>query len=638
MALTGGQVPTTGYQTPDYSGAAQAGGALGGMPYQMASGLISEYKDLAKKDKEMSSRIKGTIALLDNAKGIYTDFAPQIESMKSQLSDPSLSNTDKVFLSEQVGNSLNMFAQYGTEGVKNRLAEAQILQTNAEIARANAQTEAAGREPTTGVVDGKVVKGYVDVRAGKFIPFTIGQPSSGYRSTAFSRSNIDPTTAGEQKSGQFKKMGGDENVGSGGIKYAGPSSQTPTIATKAYPAGTRLIVTSDLYPQGREHIVAGTGPADPKVLDFFADNKEEYNKLAKQEIYNVQVIDGKTQAISDAAGIQPNAKTPEPNILSQGIQSIIEYFNPRKDVANQTPTQQPATSTSRYVGEVSKTDSYRNATPEEAAAQGAAYGQINEITGKFTPTKQPTGTIARMNPDTGTFEYITGPGVTDKAANAANAQEKMKGESFRLNQTNTEEAFSRLNVVGTNNPVFASGNALLAKVLPASEVGEMESFLERINGENSFAKMNALRASSPTGGAAGTMTEKEWPRFEGRFFPLKANAKKETLAKSLSLNLINAFEAANGTPDDVIKLLNEKKIDQATFDNYVENYISNRKIARVSADGFAGESYKWTKLNKALLSRSSVFESPNEMTPQEQANAKAEAEAEANRKILEGAP
>ena len=55
MALIAGQVPTSGYKTPDYSGAAQAGGAAAALPYEMASGFIADYKDLAKKDKEMSA-------------------------------------------------------------------------------------------------------------------------------------------------------------------------------------------------------------------------------------------------------------------------------------------------------------------------------------------------------------------------------------------------------------------------------------------------------------------------------------------------------------------------------------------------------------------------------------------------------
>jgi hypothetical protein len=250
-------------------------------------------------------------------------------------------------------------------------------------------------------------------------------------------------------------------------------------------------------------------------------------------------------------------------------------------------------------------------TYEQNVEAGGLVGQRNTKTGEFKAYPGQTGgRITRFNPETGQIEIIEGSGTGSKAEEVAKAQEQMKGESFRLNQANTEEAFGRLDVAGTNNPLFAAGNSLLAKALPASEVGELESFFERINGENSFAKMSQLRASSPTGGAAGSMTEKEWPRFEGRFSPLKANAKKDTLAKSLSLNLLNAFEATNGTPDDVIKLLDEKKIDQAAYDNYVNDYIRNRQIARVNANGVEGKSYDWTKLNKKLLSKSTIFEAP----------------------------
>jgi hypothetical protein len=219
------------------------------------------------------------------------------------------------------------------------------------------------------------------------------------------------------------------------------------------------------------------------------------------------------------------------------------------------------------------------------------------------------GETIESSPEGG-FKITRGGGGGAKAEAVAKAQEQTKNESFRLNQANTEEAFTRLDTAGTNNPVFAAGNALLAEALPASETGELAGFYERINSENSFIKMNQQRASSPTGGSAGSMTEKEWPRYEGRFSPLKTNAKKDTIAKSLSLNLLNSFEAVNGTPDDVIKLLNEKKIDQVTYDNYVSDYITNRQIARVNANGVEGKSYEWTKLNKNLLSKSTIYEAP----------------------------
>jgi len=205
---------------------------------------------------------------------------------------------------------------------------------------------------------------------------------------------------------------------------------------------------------------------------------------------------------------------------------------------------------------------------------------------------------------------ITRGGGGAKTENAAKAGEQLKNESFRLNQANTEEAFKRLDTTGTNNPIFAAGNALLAEALPASERGELAGFYERINGENSFIKMKQQRDSSITGGASGTMTEKEWPRYEGRFSPLKINARKDTIAKSLSLNLLNSFEAINGMPDDVIKAFDEKKISQTEYDKYVSDYITNRQIARVNANGVEGKSYEWTKLNKNLLSKSTIYEAP----------------------------
>jgi lysozyme len=252
-------------------------------------------------------------------------------------------------------------------------------------------------------------------------------------------------------------------------------------------------------------------------------------------------------------------------------------------------------------------ETYRPFTPEEIALYGS-QGQVSS-TGKVYPIRPPSGTELTTNPD-GSTTYRQGAGVGAKAEGVAKAQEQVKKESFRLNQANTEEAFARLDTAGTNNPLFAAGKALLAEALPASETGELAGFYERINDENSFIKMNQQRASSPTGGSAGSMTEKEWPKYQGRFSPLKTNAKKDTIAKSLSLNLLNSFEAVNGTPDDVIKLLDEKKIDQATYDNYVNDYVNNRQIARVNANGVEGKSYDWTKLNKKLLSKSTIFEAP----------------------------
>lgn len=119
-----------------------------------------------------------------------------------------------------------------------------------------------------------------------------GQSAQGFsslRATVFGRPNIDTGTKQEIQSGQFAAMGGDINIGSGGIKYAGLSSNLPTVAvhpSSGFKAGDKILVKSNLFPNGREFLVAGTGP-DPGRLDFFADNAQEYSNLAGQRINSV---------------------------------------------------------------------------------------------------------------------------------------------------------------------------------------------------------------------------------------------------------------------------------------------------------------------------------------------------------------
>tara|TARA_R110000868_G_scaffold30746_3_gene113388 strand:- start:1336 stop:3036 length:1701 start_codon:yes stop_codon:yes gene_type:complete len=177
MALLAQGFDPSGY-TPSYAVANAANEQLFQNQQQGLQNIskgIEDYakqqKDLAQKDKEMAAKIKGTMSLLDNAKALYPDFAERIDSTKLQLSDPSLSNLDKIGIAGNVENSLNMFAQHGTEGVKTRLMEAQIKQSQA-------QANIAGRTETEGVVNGKVVKGYTDLQNGQFIPFAIGSSAN----------------------------------------------------------------------------------------------------------------------------------------------------------------------------------------------------------------------------------------------------------------------------------------------------------------------------------------------------------------------------------------------------------------------------------------------------------------------------
>lgn len=129
------------------------------------------------------------------------------------------------------------------------------------------------------------------------------------RSTAFGPRNIDPQTAYDVTTKHWKDIGGNEFQGSSGMYYRGLDDPLPTVATQAYPPNTIIRVYSDIYPNGKDFQVAGTGPADPLAIDFFTTTKEDYAKMADQKLSAVSIIDSTGAEIS----ITQNDSLPNPN-------------------------------------------------------------------------------------------------------------------------------------------------------------------------------------------------------------------------------------------------------------------------------------------------------------------------------------
>ena len=176
MALLGQGFDPSGY-TPSYAVANAANQDLFNRQVaaqQEIQGAITDYnkeqKALAQKDKEMAAKIKGTLSLLDNAKALYPDFAERIDATKLQLSDPSLSNLDKIGIAGQVENSLNMMTAKGTEATKTALQIAEMQQRE-RMAGSGAGPKAK-MEPRT-LYDaqlGRNVEGLINMETGEFKP------------------------------------------------------------------------------------------------------------------------------------------------------------------------------------------------------------------------------------------------------------------------------------------------------------------------------------------------------------------------------------------------------------------------------------------------------------------------------------
>jgi hypothetical protein len=116
MALVAGQVPTSGYRTPDYSGAAAAGGAAGAAPFQVVSGLIDQYQQKKKENQSLNATKKSAEMQIQSAINLVGDSMPgfkeQAQSVLTQMNDPSLSLFEQASIAQNaeglIRNSFNM--------------------------------------------------------------------------------------------------------------------------------------------------------------------------------------------------------------------------------------------------------------------------------------------------------------------------------------------------------------------------------------------------------------------------------------------------------------------------------------------------------------------------------------------------
>ena len=140
----------------------------------------------------------------------------------------------------------------------------------------------------------------------------------------------------------------------------------------------------------------------------------------------------------------------------------------------------------------------------------------------------------------------------------------------------------------------------IAAAFPASEAGRVAENLETIRVQSSKEEINRLRASSPTGSAGGTITEKEWPKFENRMGKLDIGMDPRDLLKNVKLTTLNQFEASRGEPQTVINRLKNGEISQETFDNYVKDYDIIREATDIPDEGIPGKTTAWTKYDPEL--------------------------------------
>ena len=244
---------------------------------------------------------------------------------------------------------------------------------------------------------------------------------------------------------------------------------------------------------------------------------------------------------------------------------------------------------------------------KELKNQGVKFNaQPAKEEGKFTltsisPATQPQGRTTRFNPETNEFEIIEGPGA---GASKEERQAKAKGiaekRGFDSILGSSIQSLGKIDRALAENPVLAAGQGILSKVLPATDVGELSVMFENMRNETSKATLFELKEIT---GAVGQTTEKEWPRYESRFGKIEVGMKPEQIKNNIKLNTLNAFEAVNGSPDKMLKLLEEGKATQEQFDSYVDSYKAIRDELGIPNQGVLGYKTDWSRFEDKLVDK-----------------------------------
>lgn len=126
MALIGGQIPTTGYQTPNYSGAAQAAGAVAAQPYQMISSIVGQTQDYLKQQKEKAKSVDTASRIAGLLASKAPNLIPGIGELKNVLDDQEVPLSERIAAAESLFTMMNTGFEVNKMINQNKLMEMQM--------------------------------------------------------------------------------------------------------------------------------------------------------------------------------------------------------------------------------------------------------------------------------------------------------------------------------------------------------------------------------------------------------------------------------------------------------------------------------------------------------------------------------
>jgi|694.fasta_scaffold01984_50 lysozyme len=594
MALTGGNIGFTGYQQPNYAGVVEAAG----LPMQAIGQGIAQAQDYFKQQGEKKKLIKQSDIQIDAALKLFPDLAPTLQGVRDQIKDENISLNERADIAESVAGLVNMGtkkmqadAEFGLRKRQLDIEEGQGIQS-ALIKQAELQAEARKPGPITDVnVPGGVMQMRPNPQTGVLEPIQVaGIPQgTGLVNLVKELEGFNPNAYGDYK---------QTSVGYG---TKGKEGEVLTEAQATDRLNTELLGHAKRIEQAAKLKGVKLNQNQFNALTSFDFNTGRGADLIERFGDKPEELVSKMQEYTKAGG-----KELPGLVKRRGVEAAL-FLTPTEGSIGFKPTKTEKQETPMTAVQV-----------QNLAAQGFKVNARPLADGSFMVSGTDIGGQAGE-----TIEMIPGEGMRivrggggDKAEAAKKAQKEQSFERSKAIIGSASKIIPEIQSVLSANPIIARGQQTLGQVLPAGEVGRIASDLETIRVQTSKEEIGKMRASSPTGSAGGTITEKEWPKFENRFGKMEVGMNPKDLVSNVQKTALNQFESVNGTPEDVIKLFNEGKISKPVFDEYLKEYKQTRAILGIFDNGTGGPGDDWTKYNSNLLRFDK--EKQNQLSPEAQ--------------------
>lgn len=582
MALLGSTVDPRLF-VQDYSGftraadiQAQSMANLGG---QIAGG-IERYGEQKQERKKLDAGIKATVTGIESAikmgKSLGIDVESSLTPYLEKINDPNVSPVEAAAYAQQASNSISNVLNFGMKANEMGIEKERYKQaTAARIAELQAEANKPGTITDVNVPGG-TVQMRTNPRTGVLEPIQVAGVSQGTGLVDLVKGfeGFNPNAYGDYKqtSVGYGTKGKEGEV----LTEAQATDRLNTelsghakrIEEAAKLKGVKLnenqfnALTSFDFNTGRGADLISRFGDKPEEL---VSKMQEYTKAGGEELPGLV----KRRGVEAALFLTPT--------------DIPIGFKPTKTEKQETPM------TAEQV--------------QSLAVQGFKVNARPLADGRFMVSGADIGGQAGETIETipgGGMRIVRGGGGS-KAEKAEAAQKEQSFERSRAIIGSASKIIPEIQSVLSSNPLIARGQQTLGQVLPAGEAGRIASDLETIRVQTSKEEVGKMRASSPTGSAGGTITEKEWPKFENRFGKMEVGMNPNDLVSNVQKTALNQFESVNGTPEEVVKLFNDGKISKPVFDDYLKEYKQTRSILGIADTGTGGPGDDWTKYNPSLL-------------------------------------